>query len=75
MQSVKSTFTLPDYIVRELSKFAEELGEKKSHMVAEALSQYFDTLDLKVARKRSQELREGKADTVSLDEIKAELGL
>ena len=75
MQSVKSTFTLPDYIVRELSEFAEELGEKKSHMVAEALSQYFDTLDLKVVRKRSEELREGKADTVSLDEIKAELGL
>jgi len=75
MQSVKSTFTLPDYIVRELSEFAEELGEKKSHMVAEALSQYFDTLDLKVARKRSEELREGRADTVSLDEIKAELGL
>jgi len=75
MQSIKSTFTLPDYIVRELSEFAEELGEKKSHMVAEALSQYFDTLDLKVARKRSQELKEGKVDTVSLDEIKAELGL
>jgi predicted DNA-binding protein len=75
MQSIKSTFTLPDHIVRELSEFAEELGEKKSHMVAEALSQYFDTLDLKVARKRSQELREGKADTISLNEIKAELGL
>ncbi len=75
MQSLKTTFTLPDYLVRELSEFAEELGEKKSHMVAEALSQYFDTLDLKLARKRSNEVREGKVQTVSLDSIKEELGL
>ena len=75
MQSLKTTFTLPDYLVRELSEFAEELGEKKSHMVAEALSQYFDTLDLKLARKRANEVREGKVQTVSLDSIKEELGL
>lgn len=75
MQSVKTTFTLPDYIAKELSEFADELGEKKSHMVAEALSQYFDTLDLKLALKRSQEVREGKVSTVSLESIKEELGL
>ncbi|WP_456429170.1 type II toxin-antitoxin system RelB family antitoxin [Nitratifractor sp.] len=75
MQTIKSTFTLPDYIVRELSEFAEELGEKKSHMVAEALSQYFDTLDLQVALKRSKEIHEGKETTIPFDEIKAELGL
>ena len=75
MQAVKATFTLPDYIVRELSEFAGELGEKKSHMVAEALNQYFDTLDLKLALKRSREVREGSVETVSMDSIKEELGL
>jgi len=75
MQSLKTTFTLPDYIVRELSEFAEELGEKKSHMVAEALNQYFDILDLKLAQKRSTEVREKKVQTISLDSIKKELGL
>jgi len=75
MQVLKTTFTLPDYIVNELSQFAEEFGEKKSHMVAEALSQYFDTLDLKLALKRSEEVREGKVKTVSLSKIKEELGL
>lgn len=75
MQSLKTTFTLPDYIVRELSEFSEELGEKKSHMVAEALSQYFDILDLKLAQKRSADVREGKVKTVSLNSIKEELGL
>ena len=75
MHSVKSTFTLPDYIARELSEFADELGKKKSHIVVEALSQYFDTLDLKLAQKRSNEVKEGKVKTVTLDSIKEELGL
>ena len=34
MQSKKTTFTLPDYIVDELAEFAKELDEKKSHIVA-----------------------------------------
>ncbi len=75
MQSLKATFTLPDYIVQELSDFSKELGEKKSHMVAEALSQYFDTIDLKLAKKRSSEIHEGKVQTISLESIKEELGL
>ncbi len=75
MQSLKTTFTLPDYIVQELSDFSKELGEKKSHMVAEALSQYFDTIDLKLAKKRSSEIHEGKVQTISLESIKEELGL
>lgn len=75
MQALKATFTLPDYILVELSEFAQELGEKKSHMVAEALNQYFDALDLKLALKRSKDVREGKVQTISFDAIKEELGL
>lgn len=75
MYAIKTTFTLPDYIVKELAEFSNELGEKKSHIVAEALSQYFDTLDLKLAQKRAKEVKEGKVRTISLDEIKEELGL
>lgn len=75
MQSIKATFTIPDYIATELAELAEELGEKKSHMVADALSQYFDTLDLKLALKRAKEVHEGKVSTVSLESIKEELGL
>jgi len=75
MKSLKTTFTLPDYIVNELSQYSKEFGEKKSHMVAEALSYYFDILDLKLAQKRSQEVRKGEVETVSLESIKEELGL
>ena len=75
MQALKATFTLPDYILSELSELSQELGEKKSHMVAEALSQYFDTLDLKLSLKRSKEIREGTAQAISFKSIKEELGL
>lgn len=75
MQAIKATFTLPDYILNELSEFSEEFGEKKSHLVAEALSQYFDTLDLKLALKRSKEVRDGTVQAITFDAIKAELGL
>lgn len=75
MQAIKATFTLPDYIFSELTEFSQELGEKKSHMVAEALSQYFDTLDLKLSLKRSKEIRDGVVQTISFESIKDELGL
>lgn len=75
MGAHKATFTLPDTILNELALFAEELGEKKSHLVSDALSQYFDTLDLKLARKRSEEVRSAEVETVSFDEIKREIGL
>ena len=75
MQSLKATFTLPEHIVKELAGFSEELGEKKSHMVADALSQYFDLLDLKLASKRAEEIRNGSVKAVSFESIKSEMGL
>jgi predicted DNA-binding protein len=75
MQALKATFTLPDFLLTELSQFSEELNEKKSHIVAQALSQYFDTLDLKLALKRAGEIRSGAVQSISFDAIKAELGL
>ena len=74
-QSHKSTFTLPEFIVEELDDMANELGMKKSHMVSEALSQYFDRLDLEVALKRSEEIKQGLSKTITLDEVKKELNL
>ena len=75
MQTIKTTFTLPDYLVEELSDISKETGEKKSHIVAEALSQYFDTFDIKLAIKRSEEIKTGKVKPIEFEEIKKELGL
>ena len=74
-QTQKSTFTLPTFIAEELNDFSQELGLKKSHMVSEALAQYFDKLDLDLAVKRSQEIRSGASKTITLDELKKELNI
>ena len=69
------TVTVSGEIMNELNDFAQELGEKKSHIVAEALERYFDFLDLRLAEQRAKEVREGKETTVTWEEAKSELGL
>ncbi len=69
------TITLPKIVSDELTEYSSELQEKKSHIIAGALERYFDYLDLRIAEKRSQELREGNEKTVSFESIKKELGL
>lgn len=69
------TVTVPGEVLGELNQYAEELGEKKSHIVAEALERYFDFLDLRLAEQRAKEVREGKENAVPWEEVKKELGL
>ena len=67
--------TLSNPIIEELNTFVDELGAKKSHLIEEALTYYFDMLDEKLASKRLKELEEGKVQTIPADKVWAELGL
>jgi len=67
--------TLSNPIVEELNTFVAELGAKKSHLIEEALTYYFDMLDEKLASKRLKELEDGKVKTIPASEVWAELGL
>ena len=69
MKKLKATFTLSDFIVAKLDTLAKELGEKKSHIVEQALDLYFDRLDEKVADSRLKKLQEGKTHTIPADEV------
>jgi len=53
--TVHLNITLPSSLNDDLNHFAEELNEKKSHIIASALEMYFDYLDIKVAEKRLAE--------------------
>jgi predicted DNA-binding protein len=75
MNSIKATFTLPDNVLEELNELSDELGKKKSHIVKEALDQYFDTMDLRIAKKRSDELKSGKKEAIPFEKIKEEIGI
>ena len=71
----KGTFALPDGLMEELDRMAAELGKKKSHIVAEALEYYFDLMDLRIAKHRSEELRSKKVEPIPFDRIAKEYGL
>jgi len=71
MSTVRLNITLPSSVNDDINHYAQELNEKKSHLIASALDMYFDYLDIKVAEKR---LNDGEP-TLTLDEMKKELGL
>jgi CopG family transcriptional regulator/antitoxin EndoAI len=71
MNTVKLNITLPTSTNNDLTRYAEELNENKSHIIASALDMYFDYLDLQVAEKRL----EADEPTLSLNEIRQKLGL
>ena len=71
MNTVRLNITLPASINNDMNHFAEELNEKKSHIIASALEMYFDYLDIKVAEKRLAE----DEPTITFDELKKELGI
>ncbi len=70
MNTVRLNITLPSSINDDMNHFAEELNEKKSHIISKALEMYFDYLDLRVAEKRL----EANEPTISMNEFFKDLG-
>ena len=75
MYRPKAVFTLDENILSELSSIAEELNEKKSHIVEKALELYFDLLDVKIADKRVKDFKEGKEKVVMAEDVWEKLNL
>lgn len=71
----RHNITLDEDISRELEVLSEELGEKKSNIISKALTVYFDLLDLKVARKRLKDLKNGKTKVIDAEDVWKELNL
>lgn len=71
MSTVRLNITLPTAVNNDIIHYAEELNEKKSHIIASALDMYFDYIDLKEAQKRLA----SNEPTITIDEMRKELGL
>ena len=71
----KMSITLDKQVAEELNHLAQELGEKKSHLIEKALTYYFDLLDEQIADKRLAELENGKVTTIPAEKVWEELGL
>jgi len=66
---VRHNITLDEEISQELETLAKELGEKKSYIIEKALTVYFDLLDLKLAKKRLKDLKDGRDELLDADEV------
>ncbi len=74
MAHVRLNISLEEELARELDEIAKELGEKKSHIIRDALMYYFDYLDIKIAEKRLKAIDEGKEELIPLEDVKKHLG-
>lgn len=72
---VRHNITIDAEVSEELERLAKELGEKKSTLIERALEVYFDLLDLKVARKRLNDLQKRKIKTVDAEDVWKDLGI
>jgi metal-responsive CopG/Arc/MetJ family transcriptional regulator len=66
--------TLPTALDRELTLVSQELNDKKSHIIARALTLYFDELDTLVADKRYKKFKEEQTETLTVSELEKDLG-
>ncbi len=53
MNTARLNITIPASLNDDITRYSQELNEKKSHLISSALDMYFDYLDLKVAEKRA----------------------
>jgi predicted DNA-binding protein len=66
--------TLPPYLAKELTDVSNEMNNKKSRIIAEALELYFDELDVRIAENRLDEIDDDES-TVPASEVWEKLGL
>jgi hypothetical protein len=69
MNTVRLNITLPTSVNNDINRYAEELNEKKSHIITAALDMYFDYLDIRVAEKRLND----NEPTISMEDFFKEL--
>jgi len=50
-KSERKTFTLPNYIVKELEQYAKDFGKKQSQVIALALEEFLNKKNNKVVKR------------------------
>ena len=74
MESVRRNIMIPASLDRELGAISEALGQTRSSLIAKALANYLDILDLDIARERAQLLEKGKTKALTPAQMRKALG-
>ncbi len=62
-------------LLSELDNYARELERSRTYLIEKAVSTYFDTLDEMIADKRIDDVKAGKTEVYTLEEVAKRLGL
>ncbi|MDP2893753.1 MAG: ribbon-helix-helix protein, CopG family [Sulfurimonas sp.] len=66
---------IDESLLAELDGYASELERSRTYIIEKAVSTYFDVLDEMIADKRIDELKTGKSDIVSMEEVFKKAGI
>jgi len=66
---------MDETLLGELDDYAKELERSRTYLIEKAVSAYFDTLDEMIADKRIDDVRAGRTEVYTLDEVAKKLGL
>ncbi|MBN2722126.1 MAG: ribbon-helix-helix protein, CopG family [Campylobacterales bacterium] len=66
---------IDESLLGELDKYASELDRSRTYLIEKAVSSYFDTLDEMISDKRIDDIKSGKSEVYTLEEVARKLRL
>ena len=66
---------IEESLLEELDTYAKELDRTRTYLIEKAVSNYFDTLDEMISDKRIDDIKAGKSEILSLEDVAKQLGL
>ena len=66
---------MDETLLANLDEYAKELDRTRTYLIEKAVSSYFDTLDEMISDKRIDEIKTGKTEVYTLEEVAKRLGL
>ncbi len=66
---------IEESLLEELDIYAKELDRTRTYLIEKAVSNYFDTLDEMISDKRIDDIKAGKSEMLSLEDVAKQLGL
>lgn len=66
---------IDESLLEELDVYAKELDRTRTYLIEKAVSNYFDTLDEMISDKRIDDIKAGKSEMFTLENVAIQLGL
>ena len=66
---------IDESLLEELDTYAKELDRTRTYLIEKAVSNYFDTLDEMISDKRIDDIKTGKSEMFTLEDVAIQLGL